>query len=103
MMLIWVLLISEFLVGVCKKVSAFVGIITFAYNTLSFATADALMLMPHHHSSSDADADMGADALMLKAVYAGELMVRASPCVPSALLAWHWPSPSLWLALAPPQ
>ena len=28
-------------------------------------------------------------------------MVRASPCVPSALLAWHWPSPSLCLCSSP--
>ena len=33
------LAMSEFLLGVGKKVSAFVGIITFAYNTLSFANA----------------------------------------------------------------
>ena len=52
---------SEFLVGVCKKASAFVGIITFAYIPPSPLQLLQPMLMPPR-SSSDADADMGADA-----------------------------------------
>ena len=54
---------SEFPVGVGKKASAFVGIITFAYNPPSPLQLLQTMLMPPR-SSSDADADMdaGADA-----------------------------------------